>query len=178
MKKISLIKNPASPKIDSMFCPRFRAFISSVEWFGTEFREFSVPRNGLERNSKSLLLILFHGTEFRAFFSSAERFGTEFREFSVPRNSWNSAGTNQLFHLFRLPLNNFFVGNCQPYLVPEWKRIPMLKPIQDEPVRYWNAKVSEWVIGRLNFDAQLCRTLNKISIASALCLPTSKANGN
>jgi hypothetical protein len=65
-----------------------------------------------------LLLILFHSTEFRAFFSLAERFGTEFREFSVPRNSRNSAGINQLFRLFRLPRNNFFVGNCQPYSVP------------------------------------------------------------
>jgi hypothetical protein len=92
----------------------FRAFFSSAERFGTEFREFSVLWNGSERKSESLLLFLFHGTEFRAFFSSAERFGTEFREFSVPRNSRNSAGTNQLFRLFRLPRNNFFVGNCQP----------------------------------------------------------------
>jgi hypothetical protein len=74
----------------------------------------SLPGNGLEQNSERLLLIFFHGTEFRAFFSSAERFGTEFREFSVPRNSRNSAGTNLLFHLFRLPRNNFFVRNCQP----------------------------------------------------------------
>jgi hypothetical protein len=74
----------------------FRAFFSSAELFGTEFREFSVPRNGLERNSESLLLFLFHGTEFRAFFTSAEQFGMEFREFSVPRNNRNSVGTNQL----------------------------------------------------------------------------------
>jgi hypothetical protein len=39
-----------------------------------------------------------------------------FREFSVLRNSRNSAGTSKLFRLFRLPRNNFFVGNCQPYL--------------------------------------------------------------
>jgi hypothetical protein len=32
----------------------------------------SLPRNGSERNSESLLLLLFHGTEFRAFFSSSE----------------------------------------------------------------------------------------------------------
>jgi hypothetical protein len=75
---------------------------------------FSLLRNGSERNSEGLLLILFHGTEFRAFFSSAGWFGTEFREFSVPRNSRNSAGTNQLFRIFHLPRNNFFVGNCQP----------------------------------------------------------------
>jgi hypothetical protein len=53
-------------------------------------------------------------TEFLAFFSSAEWFGAEFREFSVPRNSQNSAGTKQLFRLFRLLWNNFFVRNCQP----------------------------------------------------------------
>jgi hypothetical protein len=38
------------------------------------------------------------------------------QEFSVLRNSRNSAGTNQLFRLFSLPRNNFFVGNCQPPL--------------------------------------------------------------
>ncbi len=76
---------------------------------------FSLPRNGSDRNSECLHLILFYGKEFRTFFSSAEWFGTEFREFSVPRNRRNSAGTNQLFRLFRLPRNNFFVGNCQPY---------------------------------------------------------------
>jgi hypothetical protein len=79
-----------------------------------EFREFSVSRNGSERNSESLLLFLFDGTEFRAFFSSGERFETESQEFFVPRNSWNSDGTNQLFRLFRLLRNNFLVGNCQP----------------------------------------------------------------
>ncbi len=72
----------------------FWVVFSSAEWFRTEFPE-------------SLLLFLFHGTEFRAFFSSTEQFGTDFRKFSVPRNSRNSAGTNQLFRLFRLPQNNF-----------------------------------------------------------------------
>jgi hypothetical protein len=73
-----------------------------------------VPRNGSDLNSESLLLFLFHGTEFRAFFSSVERFGTEFREFSVPRNSRNSAGTNQLFRLFRLPRTNFLSEIANP----------------------------------------------------------------
>jgi hypothetical protein len=45
----------------------------------------------------------------------------KFREFSVPRNSLNSAGTNQLFRLFRLPRNNFLVGNCQSYSTLELK---------------------------------------------------------
>jgi hypothetical protein len=43
------------------FFPRngiFRAFFSSADLFGTEFREISVPRNGSERNSESLLLCL------------------------------------------------------------------------------------------------------------------------
>jgi hypothetical protein len=133
LKKISFTKNPAPAyRMDSMFL--------SETCFVTEFLEFasiffpriripnifllyrtawngslrvSVPRNDSEWNSKSLLLILFHGTEFRAFFS-AEWFETEFREFSVPRNSRNSAGTIQLFRLFCLPRNNFFVKNCQP----------------------------------------------------------------
>ena len=95
---------------------------------------FSLQRNGSERNSKSLLLYLFHGTEFRFVFSSAEMFGrefrefayifvqqngipnffssaeglgTEFREFSVPRKSRNSVGSNHLFRLFRLPRKYF-----------------------------------------------------------------------
>ncbi len=68
----------------------------------------SLPQNGLEQNSESLLLFLFHSTLFPPL-------GTEFREFSVPRNSRNSAGTNQMFRLFHLPRNIFFVGNCQPY---------------------------------------------------------------
>jgi hypothetical protein len=61
------------------------------------------------------LLNLFHGTEFWDVFSSEEWFGTEFREFCVPRNSRNAVGINQSFRLFRLPGNNFFVGNWQPY---------------------------------------------------------------
>ncbi len=80
----------------------------------TELTACFFPRNASERNSKSLLLFLFHGTEFLVFFSSAEWFGTEFRKFSVSRNSRNSAGTNRLFRLFRLPRNNFLVGNWQP----------------------------------------------------------------
>jgi hypothetical protein len=64
---------------------------------------FPFPRNGSERNSERLFLILVHGIGFRAFFSSAERFGTEFREFSFLRNSRNSAGTNQcsVYSVFR-----------------------------------------------------------------------------
>ncbi len=103
-------------EFDSIFFHRteFRPFFSSAEWFRKEFWKFSVPRNGSEWNSESLLLFLFHGTEFWVFFSSEERFITEFREFSVPQNSRNSARTNQLFRLLRLMRNNFFVGICQP----------------------------------------------------------------
>ncbi len=93
------------------FCPRHASERNS--------ELVSLPRNGLGRNSKSLLLFLFHGTEFLAFFSSEEWCGTEFREFSFPRNSRNSAGTNQLFRLFRLPRNNFLseIVNTSPRLL-------------------------------------------------------------
>jgi hypothetical protein len=65
----------------------FRVVFSSTEWFGAEFQVFAylylsstegnsglifLPRNGSERNSESLFLFLFHGTELWAFFSSAE----------------------------------------------------------------------------------------------------------
>ncbi len=102
---------------------------------------FSLPRNGSEPNSESLLIFLFYGTEFRVIFSSAEGFGAKFREhasifdprngilrcflfrgrvrngiprISVPRNSRNSLGNNHLFRQFRLPRNYFLVGNSQP----------------------------------------------------------------
>jgi hypothetical protein len=42
---------------------------------------FSLPRKGSERNSESLLLFLFYGTEFCVVFYSAEGFRTEFRGF-------------------------------------------------------------------------------------------------
>jgi hypothetical protein len=123
--------------INSVFAIRRSRFFLH----GTEFELFSLPRNGSEQNSESLLLFLFHGTEFRVVFSSAEGFGTEFREYtsifvtrngipscflfrggvrngipevSVPRNSRNSVGNKHLFRLFRLPRNYFFVGNSQP----------------------------------------------------------------
>ncbi len=93
---------------------------------------FSFPRNGSEWNSERLLLILFHGTKFWAFFYSAERFGMEFREFSVPRNSRNSAGTYQLFCLFRLPRNNFLLeiailGCRQIHHENKWERVGFWK---------------------------------------------------
>ncbi len=61
---------------------------------------FSLPQKGLERNSESMLLFLFRGTEFQVVFSSAEGFGTEFQDVSVPRNSQNSVGNNHLFRKF------------------------------------------------------------------------------
>jgi hypothetical protein len=74
--------------------PRFVGVVfSSAEWSGiprvgfhfcsTERNSklFSLPLNGSEGNSESLLLFLVHGMEFRIVFSSAEGFGTEFREF-------------------------------------------------------------------------------------------------
>ncbi len=97
-------------ELTACFCPRHASERNS--------ELLSLPRNGSERNSERLLLILFHGTEFWAFFSSEERFGTEFREFSVPWNRRNSAGTNQLFRLFRLPWNNFLSKIVNPSCNP------------------------------------------------------------
>jgi hypothetical protein len=34
----------------------FRGFFSSEKWFGTKLRRFSLPRNGLERNSEGFYL--------------------------------------------------------------------------------------------------------------------------
>ncbi len=116
-------------------CP----LVSCRVFFYTERNSelFSLPRNGSEQNSESLLLFLFHVTEFWDVFSSADGFGTDFRKYasifvprngipscflfrgrvrngipevSVPRNSRNSVGNKHLFRLFRLPRNHFFVG--------------------------------------------------------------------
>jgi hypothetical protein len=106
---------------------------------GTKFELFSLLLKDSERSPESLLLFLLYRTEFRAFFSSAE-----FQEsasifvplYRVPSifffhgMFWNGiprdfCSTEQpefrrnelkLFRLFRLPRNNFFVGNFQPYL--------------------------------------------------------------
>ncbi len=45
-----------------------------MKFWAPEFcaEQVSLPRNGSERNSDSLLLYFFHGTEFRVVFSSAE----------------------------------------------------------------------------------------------------------
>ena len=61
---------------------------------------FSLPRNGSERNSESLLPFLLHGTEFRAVLSSTERFGREFREFALPRNDSERNSESLLLFLF------------------------------------------------------------------------------
>jgi hypothetical protein len=105
----------------------FRVVFSSAEWFGTEFLEFyfcsternselfSFPLKGFGRELWEFASIfgprngipsclLFHG-----------RVRNGIPRISVPRNSWNSVGNNHLFRLFRLPRNNFFVGNSQPY---------------------------------------------------------------
>ncbi len=45
-----------------------------MKFWAAEFcvEQVSLPRNGSERNSDSLLLYVFHGTEFRVVFSSGE----------------------------------------------------------------------------------------------------------
>ncbi len=83
--------------------------------FGTKLRKFAsifVPQK------RSCFLFEIPRV---CFYFCSTRYGIPsiflFRQFSVPRNSRNSVGTNDLFHLFRLPLNYFFVGISQPVLL-------------------------------------------------------------
>jgi hypothetical protein len=99
---------------------KFAVYFCPTQW---NSEPFSLPRNASEQNFESLHLFPYNGTEFRAFFSSVEWFGMW--EFSVLRNSRNSIGDNHLFRLFRLPENNFFVGNCQPYSSVVFSTCPM-----------------------------------------------------
>jgi hypothetical protein len=136
MKKICLTENPApANRIDSMFCPRHdwernsegfllflfhgtecRVVFSSAEWFGTEFQGFAyifVPRNGtpscfllrgmvqdrIPRVCFYFCSIVQNSKHFSPLWNGSER---------------NSARTNLLFRLFRLPRTNFLVRNCQP----------------------------------------------------------------
>ncbi len=72
-----------------------------LKYWAAEFcvEQISLPRNGSERNSDSLLQYFFHGTEFRVVFSSAEGFGREFWEYSSIFVS-----TERNSELFSLPL--------------------------------------------------------------------------
>ncbi len=72
-----------------------------LKFWAAEFcvEQVSLPRNGSERNSDSLLLYFFHGTEFRVVFSSAEGFGRELWEYSSIFVS-----TERNSELFSLPL--------------------------------------------------------------------------
>jgi hypothetical protein len=80
----------------------FRYVFSSTEWFGTKFQRVLLQFCSTVQNSEHFCL-------------PRNGFGTEFRDFCVPGKRRNSVRINQLFRLFRLPRNNFFVGNCQPY---------------------------------------------------------------
>jgi hypothetical protein len=96
----------------------FQVVFSSAEWFRTEFRECAsivVTRNripsiflfrGMVQNEIQRVCFYFVQL-YRTFFYSKEWFGPEFLKFSVLRNSRNSAGTNQLFRLFRVPRKIF-----------------------------------------------------------------------
>ncbi len=70
-----------------------------LKFWAAEFcvEQVSLPRNCSERNSNSLLLYFFHGTEFRVVFSSAEGFGREFWEYSSIFVS--TEGNSELFSL-------------------------------------------------------------------------------
>ncbi len=119
----------------------------TLKFWAAEFsvEKVSLPRNGSERNSDSLLLYFFPRNgipscflfrwrirkaipRVRFYFRSTERHSELFSfcgrvrngipRFPVPRNNRNSVGNNHLFRLFRLPRNYFFVGNSQPYRQP------------------------------------------------------------
>ncbi len=100
---------------------------------------FSLLLKDSEQNPESLLLFLLCRTEFRARFSSAEFqesasifvplyrvpsifFFHEMVWSRIPRDFCSTEQPEccrsepKLFRLFRLPRNNFFVGNFQPYL--------------------------------------------------------------
>ncbi len=98
----------------------------------TELRACFLLQNSSKRNSESLLQILFHGTEFQVVFFSPEWFRTEFREFSATRNSQNSAGTNLLFRLFRLPRNSFFFLKIAAAALPR-RQADRAGPSEDPP---------------------------------------------
>jgi hypothetical protein len=76
---------------------------------------FFLLHNGSERNSELFLSSTeWFRTEFRVFLSSTEWLGTKFRAFSVLQNRRNSDGMSQNFRLFRVPRNFFFLGKWQP----------------------------------------------------------------
>ena len=76
MYDYKFVNSHPSDKINDM---QRNHLISLVSLINKTF--FISSAEGSERNSESLLLFLFYGTEFRAVFSSAEGFGTEFRGF-------------------------------------------------------------------------------------------------
>ncbi len=89
---------------------------------------FSLPQNGLEQQSESLLLFLFHGTEFWLVFSSSEGFSernsescfyflfhrTEFRLFHGRVRNWNPKVFFPVFYLSFLTLLVGFGWVCEP----------------------------------------------------------------
>jgi len=100
MKKISFTKNPA---------PANTMFSSET---------------ASERNSESLLLFLFHGTEFRAFFTSAERNSESFLfcgTAGIPSEQTNCSAYSVFRGIIfcrKLPTLNTHL-NCSP--VQEWE---------------------------------------------------------
>ncbi len=123
---MSLI-SAGSISLDSTFNSRalFLDVFSSAEWFGTAVRGFVsifVPRNGVASSSEK-----WFGKKFGEFasmfyprngipscFLFRGRVRNGIPRVSIPWNSRNSVGNNCFFRLFRLPRNNFFVGNSQP----------------------------------------------------------------
>ncbi len=96
--------------------PRFTE--ESIPKLGTEgndMKKFVLHKScSSKQNWKSVFVggMLWNAIPRVCIYFSALRNGS--REFSVPRNSRNSAGTNQLFRLFRLPRNNVLSEIANP----------------------------------------------------------------
>jgi len=96
---------------------RIYSVCSSETCFGIKFWEFAtifVPRNGMLSWFLFRCMVWNRIPSVCFYFSSVDQ-NSEL--FSLPRNGFRTEfrELNQLFRLFRLPQNNFFVGNCQPY---------------------------------------------------------------
>ncbi len=114
------------------------------------------PSKQLMQKQQSLLLQPF----------SVPWFGTEFRDFSVPRKSRNSAGTNQLFRLFRLLRNNFLSEIANP----KGPNVNLQKGrnYEDAITRDWGGLIHVKKKSKFSSD----RTLNKTSAIFFLLLFT------
>ncbi len=139
-------------------CTERNSEFSSAEWFGTEFWEFAsilVPQNGIPscvlfcrtvRNRiMGVYLYFVPRNGIPSYFLFRGRVRNGIPRFSVPRNNRNSVGNNHLFRLFRLPRNKFFVGNSQPYRMPNtWEEAIFEKMLYRKRMATTNLNCSPW----------------------------------